>query len=99
MKTTEERKAQQAKALKQVGALIEQFRLDTHTTFEILNDDTGMHYHTYRKLATGDPKQRSIYMLIAIAELMQRDGSAGHERTERFFASFRSLLGDAFDEY
>ena len=96
MKTTEERKAQQARVLKQVGALIEQFRQDTHTTFEILTDDTSMHYHTYRKVATGDAKQRSVYLLLAIAELMQRDGSPHHERTDRFFAAFRSLLDEAF---
>ncbi|MBQ8484851.1 MAG: hypothetical protein IJ534_01750 [Bacteroidaceae bacterium] len=92
MKTSNERKACQAELLRQVGRLIEQFRLDTHTTFEILSDDTGMHYHTYRKVSQGDPKQRTLYLLLAMAEMMQRDASSDNKLTQRFFQELCQLL-------
>ncbi|MBQ6747046.1 MAG: hypothetical protein IJR07_08390 [Bacteroidaceae bacterium] len=92
MRTTDERDAMMAQMLRQLGELIEQFRLDTHTTFEILTDDTSLHYHTYRKVATGDPKQRTAYTLLAIAEMMRRDDTPHHELTDRFFCRLRALL-------
>ncbi len=94
MKTNHERDAKMAKMLKQVGELVEQFRKDTHTTYEILTDDTCMHYRTYRKLATGDPKQRAVFLLLCMAELMQRDSSRGQVHTEHFFNDLRHLLAN-----
>ena len=89
MKQINQKKKAMLQHLPEVGALIEKFRLETGTTFEVLTDDTGVHYNTYKKLMTGDPTQRSLYLLLVVAYLMQRDHNGA---ASRFFNDLRSLL-------
>ena len=97
MKKTDLRQARSARMLRRVGALVERFRLDTRTTFEILNRDTGMHYRTYRKLTSGHPGLKAAYLLEALAELMRRDRINGTCLTGQFMADLRGLLEEYQD--
>ena len=95
MKEQKQKKVAIGKVMVKLGSLIENFRSDTGTTYDSLNQETGLHYNTCKRIVEGCPTLQAQNLLLLLAELMQRDR---HGAADRFFAAFRSLLDDAFDE-